>query len=135
MSDKFQLVRRGVDKSRIYTPTVAALVAVEDTDLCLLAGGQIGPVITKAADIALIDAAADGVVLTVDFTFYKLKDVSAGAVAGNILFESSSSVTIHKVGGEVYWNNATPGPFNPNAFVVSAITNPLALSETPIITF
>ena len=135
MSHKFQLVRRQVDKSSLYTPTEGALVALDDTGLCLLAEGQLGLVACDPDDLALLEDAPDGVVLELDITTYLLKKVSEGAVAGNILFEQQNRVAIHKVDGEIYWNNANAGAFNPNALMVSFISNPLGLTQIRITTF
>ena len=132
--NKFQCIKRGViDKSAIQNPAVVGtLQDVDDLPFCLLCESQIGLIICNIADQDLIDEAPDGVLFELDVTSYLLADVSLGAVAGNILFEHSSKIVSHKANGEFYYNNATTGAINPNAFIVNSIVDNVGLSALAI---
>ena len=146
----FHLVRRQADKSALLVDAPTASVLVSDASstfqqsappvpigpaLQLGAESQLGLVTRAAADEALIEAAADGVLFVLDVTFYELADATAAPSAANTLRQSQSVVSISKIDGEVRWNNATPGAFTPNAYTINAVTDNVTLSEIVLAAF
>lgn len=130
--------RRVLDKDAVLivsAPFPDAAIDLEAAELPIKAGTQVGLFPTAAADLALIEAAADGVLFEVDVSFYVLKVVATGVALGNILYRVQSTIDVRKVDGHVYWNNANVGHINPNAMVVEDVTDNVSISELPLAFF
>lgn len=125
-----------IDRGAIWSPPVIGeLQKAKDLPFCINQCNQISIAPCTLADEKKIADAPDGILFEIEVTFYHLADFDTGAVDGNILYENSSKVVVHKVDGKYYHNNAIVGAFSPNAILFTVVTDNVGLDELGITSF